>query len=84
MSIVIMSLVINGCASNDKPKVKEVQKVIYISVPLQKPTKPEIPKISNKDISCLSPDQVDKLISRDMILKGYIADLETVIDSTHD
>lgn len=75
-------LMISGCI-NTTPDIKEVQKIVYVSVPINKPQKPEIPKISSKDISCLTKEQKNKLIDRDNIIKSYISDLESTIESTH-
>lgn len=77
--ILIMSLAINGCT---KEVVKE--KPVYISIPVNLPSKPDIPKISAKSLSCLNDAQIDDLIKRDLIIKAYIADLEATIEATHD
>jgi len=69
-----------GCTTNVAP-VKD--RMVYVSVPLNKPVKPEIPKIPGRDMTCLSDETKNALIKRDTVLKSYIADLESVIDSTH-
>lgn len=76
--MLITCLMISGCTV--QPTIKE--RIVYVSVPIKKPVKPEIPKISGSDVSCLNQEQVDKLLKRDTIIKGYISDLEVTIEST--
>lgn len=75
-----------GC-SNTKyepiTRTEYVDRPIYVSVPLVKPIKPEIPKIPGRDLTCISEETKQLLLKRDAIMKNYIADLETVINSTH-
>lgn len=82
--LTISSLV--GCAGTKNESITRTEYVdrpVYVSVPLVKPVKPEIPKIPGKDLTCISTETKDQLINRDVIIKNYIADLEAVIDSTH-
>lgn len=69
-----------GCATQIAPTK---DRIVYVSVPLDKPTKPEIPKIPGREMSCLSDQTKNALIKRDVVIKNYIAELEAVIDSTH-
>lgn len=57
-------------------------RVVYVSVPLPLPPKPEIPKIKGKDMKCLTPTVQWELKNRDTIMKEYISELETIIKST--
>lgn len=69
-----------GCATKPQPLP---ERVVYISVPLEKPAKPEIRRIPGRDMACLSEDTKLLLLNRDAVMKDYIHELETVIDSTH-
>ena len=62
-------------------EVKE--RVVYVSVPLPMPIKPQFPKIKGKDLRCLSPTVQWELKNRDTIMKDYIYELEAIIRSTH-
>ena len=66
---------ISGCTT-----VKE--KVVFVPTPLSRPTMQPLPKISGKEVDCLSDDTKNTLLKRDDIMKNHIMDLETIIDST--
>lgn len=70
--LMIISLAISGCAA----------KPVYLPVPLNLPPKPEIQKITASEVSCLSSETKNKLIQRDRMIKQYIKELESVIEST--
>jgi hypothetical protein len=67
-----------GCST---PK-KEEPRVVYISVPLTLPEKPELPKIASDSLYCASDDVKWALLKRDVAIKNYISELETIIKST--
>ncbi len=57
-------------------------RVIYVAVPLSLPPKPQIPRIKGSAMKCLSPTTQWELKNRDTIMKDYISELETIIQST--
>ncbi len=69
----------NSCGAVD---MGNQGRVVYVSVPLPLPPKPEIPKIKGKDMKCLTPTTQWELKNRDTIMKDYISELETIIKST--
>lgn len=73
----IIALILTGCAT--KPPE---QRVVYVSTPLQLPTKPELPRMSSDSLSCVSDETKWALLKRDVIIKNYISELETIIKST--
>lgn len=77
--ILITFLTINlyGCT---KEVVKE--RVVYVPVPIEKPAKPELPKLSARELACLTDDTKNLLLKRDTLQKGYITDLESAIEAT--
>jgi hypothetical protein len=72
----IISLGISGCA----PEIKE--RIVYLPTPINLPVKPDIPKMSGKDLACLSDQTKNDLIKRDTIIKSYIVELESSIIAT--
>jgi len=78
--ILIALLFLTGCSVNVEKK--DPQKVVYVSTPLQLPTKPQYPKVKGNDLDCLSDPTKRELLNRDIVMKNYIGDLETVILST--
>ena len=68
---------ISGCA-HEAPKVQYV----YVSVPLEHSSRPPLPKVTVSDLSCLSDQTKGTLARRDTLQKGYIDELEAIIDST--
>jgi hypothetical protein len=75
--ILIISLLL-GCSA---PK-KEQPRVVYVSTPLSLPNKPELPKIPSDSLYCVSDDVKWALLKRDVAIKNYISELETIISST--
>ena len=69
--------VISGCA-HQEPKVK----YIYVSIPLERPSRPDFPKIKGSDLSCVSNNTKQQLLMRDDVIKSYINRLEATIDAT--
>jgi hypothetical protein len=74
---IIILLFITAC-STQAPK----EKIIYITTPLTLPEKPELPKMSSDALQCISDESKWSLLKRDVLLKNYISDLETIIKST--
>ena len=68
---------ISGCAQQPT-KVQYV----YIPIPLEHDPRPEFPKLKSSDLSCLTDQTKNTLIKRDTIMKNYIDQLETIIDTT--
>jgi len=62
--------------------VKEPPRVIYVSTPLSLPAKPELPRMKSNELECIADSSKWTLLKRDVILKNYISELETIIKST--
>ncbi|NOR71618.1 MAG: hypothetical protein GQ532_18345 [Methylomarinum sp.] len=54
----------------------------YISIPLPLPPKPEMPALSDSDLTPLSDAVYQKVAKRDLAYKHYQQRLEAVIKST--
>ena len=76
--LTIISLVISGCVYRTPPKMEYV----YVSVPLSHDPRPQFPKVSGSELSCLSTETKNTLITRDTLMKNYMEQLEVIIDST--
>lgn len=74
---IILALLLTGCAV--KPPE---QRVVYINTPLSLPTKPELPKIRSDSLVCVDDETKWALLKRDVAIKNYISELETIIKST--
>jgi hypothetical protein len=74
---VILLFILNACAMQE-PK----EKIVYITTPLTLPEKPELPKMSADALECISDESKWTLLKRDVLLKNYISDLETIIKAT--
>ena len=59
------------------------KEVVYSPVKLSMPNKPVLPKISSDELSCLSNETKVTLLARDKLQKGYIIDLESVIEGNN-
>lgn len=81
--ILITSLMTNGCATSFNASPKVVEKTSYVVTPLALPYRPDLPKLKNSDMACLSDETKNALIQRDNLQKQYISELEAIIDSTH-
>lgn len=60
----------------------QTERVVYVSTPLFLPERPQLPKMRSDALSCISDDSKWTLLKRDVILKEYISELETIITST--
>lgn len=78
-AILLMSFVY-GCTVNAPSQ--PVERTVYIAVPLSLPNKPQFPKISASAMECISDETKNKLLQRDVLIKNYILELETIILST--
>ena len=76
--IPLFFILLVGCST---PK-KEEPRVVYVSTPLTLPTKPELPKIASDSLYCVSDDVKWALLKRDVAIKNYVSELETIILST--
>ncbi len=76
-AIVILGF-LSGCTVNEKL----VERKVYVSVPLSLPVKPELPQIRSDSLTCVDDQTKWILLKRDVIIKNYISDLESVINST--
>lgn len=68
---------ISGCV-HQQPKVQYV----YVPIPLDRPVRPEFPKVKGTDLMCVSSDTKQLLLNRDNIMKDYMNKLEATIDAT--
>ena len=75
--ITTISLLTSGCAQQPT-KVQYV----YLPVPLEHDARPEFPKLKSSELLCLSDETKNTLTKRDKIMKNYIDQLETIIDTT--
>ena len=71
-------MVISGCVYRTPPKMEYV----YVSVPLTHEPRPQLPKVGADELSCLSTETKNTLITRDTLMKNYMEQLEVTIDST--
>lgn len=72
----ISLMMISGCVQQPK------EKIVYLPVPLELPSKKEVPKISSSSLSCLDESTKATLLKRDKTIKAYISELEAIILST--
>lgn len=79
--ILFFIVVVSGCSVSVEKS--EQPKMVYVSVPLDLPAKPAIPKISSDGLVCVDDQTKMELLHRDAIIKTYIQELETIITSTH-
>lgn len=74
-----LALIGSGCAVNQPP----AEKIVYIKTALPLPSRPTLPTWNGNDMSCLSPEMIQKIKDRDRLRKEYAEDLEAIIKSTH-
>lgn len=74
---IILALLLTGCAT--KP---QQERIVYINTPLSLPTKPELVKIRADSLYCVDDETKWALLKRDVAIKNYISELETIINST--
>lgn len=70
--IAIIAATLLGCA----PKIE------YVTVPLDRPERPVLPRISDAELRCLDKETYQKLFDRYRLVKEYAITLEAIIDST--
>ena len=70
-------MISSGCAEAP-PKVQYV----YVPIPLNRPDRPDFPRVKGTDLSCLSNETRLQLLRRDDLMKTYMNRLEATIDST--
>lgn len=78
MRVLIFSLcfvALTGC-------VDSVIQKEYITVELSRPERPVLPKVSGKELACLSPEAYQRLYDRQRLITDYAVELEARIDST--
>ena len=75
--MMLVALTTSGCA--EKPPKYEY---VYVPTPLNRPERPEFPRVKGTDMSCLSDATRLQLLRRDDIMKTYINKLEATIDAT--
>lgn len=72
----ILFLLLVGCAT------KPVERTVYVATPLELPARPELPKMNSDSLVCVSDETKWALLKRDVLIKNYITELETIIKST--
>lgn len=77
-AIVIIGF-LTGCTANEKI----VERKVYLSVPLTLPAKPELPRVKSDSLVCVDDETRSVLLLRDVAIKNYISQLETIIESTN-
>lgn len=83
-------LILSGCSLIStpepivpvEPQILTVEKLIYITNPLQLPVRPTMPVWTSVDMDCLTNEMKLKILTRDKLRKDYIEQLETIIKST--
>ena len=70
---------LGGCANN--PQI--IERKIYVTVPLTLPKKPELVKVAADSLECVDDATKWALLKRDVEIKNYISELETLIKSTN-
>lgn len=58
------------------------ERVVYVNTPLMLPEKPQLPRMRSDALKCISDADKWTLLKRDVLLKDYISQLETIIMST--
>lgn len=81
--ILFFLLFLTGCANTITTPPVVQEKLVYTPILLDKPEKPELPIVSGKEMKCLSEETKQILLTRDKLQKGYISDLETIIDANN-
>lgn len=71
--LILILVALSGCT----PEVR------YVSVPIDRPERPVLPRISDEELKCLDKPTFQKLYDRYRLVKEYAIKLETIIDSTH-
>ena len=65
-----------GCTQQPK------KEYVFVPVPIQRPTRPEFPKVKGSELSCVSNETKQQLLMRDDVIKSYMTRLEAIIDET--
>ncbi|WP_051911546.1 hypothetical protein [Methylomicrobium agile] len=55
----------------------------FVTVELSRPARPVLPRVSGKELACLTQDAYQRLYDRQRAITDYAATLEAIIDSTH-
>lgn len=76
-----LSVLAIGC-TKDIPPPQPVERLVYVTVPLQAPNKPKLPTWKAKDMSCLSSEMKEKILERDRLRDEFTEELITIIKST--
>ena len=57
---------------------------VHVSHELIVPNRPALPRVADKDLSCIPDRAYRALVQRDMELRHHVERLETIIESTRD
>lgn len=74
MRLLLFAIIISSIAA--------CSEVIYKPVPLDRPTRPALPRIEEHGLQCLSPQVYETLTERQRLRREYTEQLEIIIDST--
>lgn len=70
---------LTGCTANQKI----VERKVYVSTPLSLPARPELPRVRSDSLACVDDETKWALLKRDVAIKNYISELESIIESTN-
>lgn len=76
--LILLMIGLVGCAAQPP-----VEKVVYVTTPLELPGRPTLPTWKAADMQCLSTEMKQKILDRDTLRKNYSEQLEAIIKSTH-
>jgi len=58
-------------------------RVVYKTIPLPLPVRPNLPKITSDDLACVKQDVYEKFVKRELLIRHYCEKLELIIKSTY-
>lgn len=73
IGLVIAIVLLPGC----------VERVKYVTMPLYHEPRPVLPRVSAKELECLSKETYQKLFDRQRLIMDYTVILETIIDNAN-
>lgn len=79
LAAILILGILTGCTANEKI----VERKVYLSVPLSLPAKPELVRVRSDSLACVDDETKWALLKRDVAIKNYISELETIIESTN-
>lgn len=81
--LLIGLLGMSGCALFQPPEPPApIERVVYVTTPLQVPAAEKLPVWKGSEMSCLSKEMKRKILERDRLRKKRIDELTAIIKST--